>query len=452
MIRFIKNNIRRFIGNTFLPGRFFIAWFIILLLFLSSFALEILFPIAKLMLIILGALTTLDFILVKSIERNIECQRVAPKVLPLGDEQEIQLILKNKTITPVHFVVIDELPVEFQKRDFKISFRLWHNEEKLIQYSLRPLTRGPYLFGNCNVFVSTLLGLVQHKIVFDLEKETPVYPSSVQVKKHELILFNKVHQYYGIKRIRRIGHSYEFEQIRNYIQGDDVRSINWKATGRRHQLMINQYGDEKSQQVYSILDKSRAMNMPFNGLSLLDYAVNTTLVISNTAIRKDDKAGILTFNEKIGSYIKADKKPGQLKLISEVLYKEEESSLEANYELLFKAITRLIKQRSLIILYTNFESIYTQERYLPLLRKINQNHLLLVVIFKNTEIDNYSYQKAADTLDIYQRTIGKKFMSEKEMMIKELTKYGIQSMLTAPEDLSTQTINKYLEFKAKGWI
>jgi uncharacterized protein (DUF58 family) len=252
--------------------------------------------------------------------------------------------------------------------------------------------------------------------------------------------------------MRRIGHSYEFEQIKNYMQGDDVRTINWKATGRRHQLMINQYGDEKSQQVYSILDKSRAMNMPFNGLSLLDYAVNTTLVISNTAIHKDDKAGILTFNEKMGSYIKADKKPGQLKLISEVLYKEAESSLEANYELLYKAVARLIKQRSLIILYTNFESIYTQERYLPILRKINQNHLLLVVIFKNTEIEKYSYGKAHDTLDIYQRTIGKKFMSEKEIMIKELTKYGIQSILTAPEDLSTQTINKYLEFKAKGWI
>ncbi|MEZ5054237.1 MAG: DUF58 domain-containing protein [Chitinophagales bacterium] len=98
--------------------------------------------------------------------------------------------------------------------------------------------------------------------------------------------------------MRKIGHSYEFEQIKNYTSGDDIRSINWKATGRRNQLMINQYGDEKSQQIYSILDKSRAMNMPFNGLSLLDYAINTTLVISNTALHKDDKAGLLTFNEK----------------------------------------------------------------------------------------------------------------------------------------------------------
>lgn len=300
--------------------------------------------------------------------------------------------------------------------------------------------------------MSSLLGLVQHKIVFEQTQETPVYPSTVQVKKHELMLFNKLHQLNGIKKMRKIGHSYEFEQIKNYATGDDIRTINWKATSKRHTLMVNQFGDEKSQQVYSILDKSRAMNLPFNGLSLLDYAVNTTLVISNTAIHKDDKAGILTFNEKIGSFVKANKKPGQLKLISETLFRETESNLEANYEHLYDAVTRLIKQRSLVILYTNYESYFTLERYLPVLRKINRAHLLLVVVFKNTEIEKYSYETASDTLDIYHKTIAKKMLSEKEMMVKELAKYGIQSILTAPEDLSTQTINKYLEFKAKGWI
>ncbi|MEZ5054238.1 MAG: hypothetical protein R2807_05650 [Chitinophagales bacterium] len=154
----------------------------------------------------------------------------------------------------------------------------------------------------------------------------------------------------------------------------------------------------------------------------------------------------------MGNFIKANKKSGQLKLISETLHKETESNFEANFELLYHAVSRLIKQRSLLILYTNFESYFTLERYLPVLRKLNQSHLLLVVVFKNTEIEKYSYENAGDTLDIYHKTIGKKFLFEKEMMVKELAKYGIQSILTAPEDLSTQTINKYLEFKAKGWI
>ena len=448
----IRDIYLRFIKQTFLTNRFFLIWFIAVVFFIISFSIEPLFAIGKLILLILFITTLIDFLLVKLFDKKISCTRKIPDVLPLGDETDIYLNIKNEQNILVRLEVIDELPAEFQKRDFSYKFSLSGDEEKELKYSIRPLTRGVYHFGNCNVFVSSLIGLVQHKIIFPLETEVGVYPSYIQVKKHELLLFNKLHLNFGLKKMRKIGHSYEFEQIKNYVAGDDIRTINWKATGRRHQLMINQYGDEKSQQIYSILDKSRAMNMPFDGLSLLDYAVNTTLVISNTAIRKDDKAGVLTFNEKIGSFVKANKKPGQLKLISETLFREEESNYEANFELLYNAVSRLIKQRSLIILYTNFESYYTLERYLPILRKINHAHLLLVVVFRNIEIDRFSYEHAANTLEIYHKTIGKKFMSEKEKMVKELANYGIQSILTSPHELSTQTINKYLEFKARGWI
>lgn len=451
MIR-IKATYQRFISNTFLARRFFYVWSLAILLFILSFSFSFLFPVAISTLILLGIFTLIDFILVQTFHDKIVCIRTTPQVLPLGDEQTISIFIKNAHGILANIEVIDELPVEFQKRDFSFQFYLSSNEEKKVQYNVRAITRGAYQFGNCNLFVSTLIGLIQHKMIVPAEKTTPVYPSSIQVKKHELLLFNRLHTFQGVKKMRKIGHSYEFEQIKNYTSGDDIRSINWKATGRRNQLMINQYGDEKSQQIYSILDKSRAMNMPFNGLSLLDYAINTTLVISNTALHKDDKAGLLTFNEKMGNFIKANKKSGQLKLISETLHKETESNFEANFELLYHAVSRLIKQRSLLILYTNFESYFTLERYLPVLRKLNQSHLLLVVVFKNTEIEKYSYENADDTLAIYHKTIGKKFLFEKEMMVKELAKYGIQSILTAPEDLSTQTINKYLEFKAKGWI
>lgn len=449
---FLKNTYQRFIQNTYLPNRFFWAWSVVIVVFVISFSLSFLFPVAKILLLLLIITTIIDFFIVKIFEGKIECKRTSPQVLPLGDEVQVSIFIKNNQNSTAKIEVIDELPAEFQKRDFSFHFNLAAGEEKTITYNLRAVTRGVYTFGNCNIFVRSIIGLVQHKIVFDVTQETPVYPSTVQVKKHELMLFNKLHKLNGIKKMRRIGHSYEFEQIKNYATGDDIRTVNWKATSKRHTLMVNQFGDEKSQQVYSILDKSRAMNLPFNGLSLLDYAVNTTLVISNTAIHKDDKAGVLTFNEKIGSFVKANKKAGQLKLISETLFRETESSLEANYEQLYHAVTRLIKQRSLVILYTNYESYFTLERYLPVLRKINQAHLLLVVVFKNMEIEKYSYEPAANTLDIYHKTIAKKMLSEKEMMVKELAKYGIQSILTAPEDLSTQTINKYLEFKAKGWI
>jgi uncharacterized protein (DUF58 family) len=249
-----------------------------------------------------------------------------------------------------------------------------------------------------------------------------------------------------------VGHSYEFEQIKNYVRGDDYRSINWKASSRRATLMVNQYQDERAQQVYSIIDKSRAMRMPFDGLSLMDYAINTSLVISNVALAKHDRAGLLTFSDIIGTTIKADRKPTQLNKILLALYKEKERNLEANYELLYHSARKLIKGRSLLMLYTNFESMYALERVLPILRRINTLHLLVVVFFENTEINDFAKLKVDTTQDIYHQTIAQKFLNEKSQMVQKLKQYGIQAILTKPQDLSVNSINKYLELKSRGLI
>lgn len=282
--------------------------------------------------------------------------------------------------------------------------------------------------------------------------EVPVYPSIQQMKNMELLAFNRISTRQGIKRIRRIGHSYEFEQIKNYVRGDDYRSVNWKASSRRHNLMVNQYQDERSQQVYCAIDKSRVMRMPFNELSLIDYAINASLVISNIALQKYDKAGLITFSDKLGATIKADSKATQLNKILHALYKEKERSLEANYDLLYYASRKLISGRSLILLFTNFESNYALERALPVLRRMNRMHLLVVIFFENTEIRGFARQKADSLEDIYHQTIAEKFLSEKAQMVHKLRQYGIQSILTPPEDLSVNTVNKYLELKSRGLI
>jgi uncharacterized protein (DUF58 family) len=87
----------------------------------------------------------------------------------------------------------------------------------------------------------------------------------------------------------------EFEQIKEYVSGDDIRTLNWKASARKGGLMINNFMEEKSQQVYCIIDKGRLMKMPFDGLTLLDYAINTCLVLSNVCLRKQDRVGVITF-------------------------------------------------------------------------------------------------------------------------------------------------------------
>ena len=192
--------------------------------------------------------------------------------------------------------------------------------------------------------------------------------------------------------------------------------------------------------------------MPFEGLSLLDYAINASLVLSNVAIRKEDKAGLITISEKVGAVVPADKRPIQLNRIQEVLFKEKTRYLETNMEALYITIRNTLKQRSLVVLFTNFESLSALERQLPFLKRIAKFHLLLVVFFENTELRALSQNAAKDVEGIYIKTVAEKFMYEKKQIVLELARHGIQSILTAPQNLTVNTINKYLEIKSRQSI
>ena len=443
---------KQILYNSFLTNRFFIVFGSIVGALVLSFLIPFLTNLVWLTLAILVVITLFDGVFLLYSWHKVSCERVLPKVLPLGDEIEAEIKINSQFPYNLDSKIIDELPHDFQDRNFEIEANIPPNGNISAKYLLRPTKRGAFQFGKCNLFVMSQLSLVQLKLVFDLEEEIKVYPSVVQMKKHELAAIKNVAQFQGMKKIRRFGHSYEFEQIKNYVLGDDFRSVNWKATGRTGQLMVNQYGDERSQQIYSIIDRSRVMQMPFNELSLMDYAINSSLVISNIAIKKYDKAGIISFDNKLGSVVKSDNRPNQIKKIIETLYRQKESSFEANYQLLFSACQRIIKQRSLIILYTNFESSYALDRVIPILRKVNRLHLLLLVFFKNSELEAYGEKEGEELIDIYSTTMASKFQLDKKMMLKKLNQYGIQTLLTKPEDLSINVVNNYLEFKAKGWI
>ena len=278
------------------------------------------------------------------------------------------------------------------------------------------------------------------------------YPSFIQLKKYDFISFNSSNLQFGLKKIRKIGNSFEFEQIKDYVQGDNIKDVNWKATAKRNQLMVNQFQDEKSQQIYSIIDTGRVMKMPFEELSLLDYAINASLVISSVVLRKHDKAGIFSFSKKPENFVAAERRNSQMNLILESLYNVNTNFSESDFGNLYSLVKRKITHRSLLILYTNFESLDAVHRQMNYLRAINKSHLLVVVFFKNTELDSLRRISATNTQDIFDKTIAEKFSHDKRLIVSELNKYGIQTILTSPQNLTIDTINKYLEIKAKGLL
>ncbi len=441
----------KFFKRLYIERNFFYALVAVILLLIISFLYPSLLGAVQLLFFAMLAALFFDIFILFFVDKGINARRILPEKLSNGDENPIEIHIKNHYTFSISTKIIDEIPFQFQERDFMISKNIKASSRTAFSYDLRPTERGEYWFGKLIVYVQSPLHLVSRRFNFDDKALVPTYPSFMQLKKFDLMALAYRNEF-GIKKVRRIGHTMEFEQIKEYVLGDDIRSINWKATAKRNQLMINQFQDEKSQPIYSIIDKGRMMKMPFNGLSLLDYAINSTLVISNVTLKKNDKAGMLCFSKKVENRVVAERRTSQMNLILETLYNTKTNFYESDFGTLYGDIKQNIKHRSLLFLYTNFETLDGLDRQLAYLQAIAKQHVLVVIFFLNTELEELTHHKSNDIKDIYQKTIAEKFAYEKRLIVKELRRRGVYTILTKPENLTVNVINKYLEFKAKGVI
>lgn len=424
----------------------------LVLLFILSYILKSYIIVPKILFLVFLAIILADLILLFRVRTGLRGERLVADKLSNGDENIVTLTFKSFYSFPISLRVFDELPHQFQKRDLQFDFNLKAGEPKTVTYSLRPVKRGEYSFGAVNALVSSPIGFFARRFKFSNDKLVPVYPSYLQMRKYELLAIHNRLTETGIKKIRKIGNNQEFELIKEYVSGDDIRTINWKATARRSSLMVNHYQDERSQQVYCLIDKGRVMQMPFHGMSLLDYAINTTLVISNIALKKFDKAGLVTFQDKIGTLLPAGRKNNQMAQILEVLYNQKTAYRETDYSVVHNFVRQKITHRSLLLLFTNFETQSSMERQLPYLKSLALRHVVVVIFFENTEIKSLLDSPAETIKEIYLKAVAEKFSYEKKLIVKELKRHGIYAVLTAPEKLSVNTINMYLELKARGTI
>lgn len=369
-----------------------------------------------------------------------------------GDENELFIEVAGNYGFATSLEIVDEIPDQFQFRDFRILRELEAGKRQKIRYTLRPVSRGEFHFHRLLVFAASPLGLVRRRFSFSQHMILPCYPSFLKLRQFELMAISDRLSALGIKKVRRIGHSTEFDHIREYVPGNDIRAINWKASARARHLMVNHFTDERAQQVYSVIDTGRIMQMPFDQLSLLDYAINATLVLSHIAYLKHDKPGLITFSNNVHQTVPAERKGNQLLRLQEALYHVNTDFFETNYEVLLSHTRMRLTQRSLVLLYTNFESLTSLTRQLKYLRQIAKHHLLVLVIFENTELHGLINEAMTSTGDIYRQTIARKFEYEKQQIRLELQRARIQCIYTKPENLTVNTLNKYLDLKSRGLI
>ncbi len=435
--------------QVFLTPRFYALFVTAALLYVVAFGNSGLFIWADIFLFLCSLLVVLDAFYLFRFKHPISAQRKFPRVLSLGDDNTVTLNIENKKAQPLSLKVIDELPTQLQIRDFLLRLKLGATETKELTYTVRPTSRGEYIFGALNFYLASPLGFLQRRMIFDENAKAMTFPSIIQMQQHRLRVFRRQNRDEGSRKMFRLGSSYEFEQIKTYVAGDNFRDINWKASSRTNELQVNMFEDERAQSVYCIIDKSGTMGATFNGISLFDYALNATLAVSNIVLLKDDKAGFITFSSNLGTTLAARGQTTYLRNILLALYKEKPGEEASDYNVLFRGLQRIIRTRSLLLFFTNFQTENMLERALPVLRNINKHHVLLVICFKDTEIESVAKQEVKDTKGIFLNTMVQKHLNKQQRIEEKLRLSGIKCAFIAPEDLSAQTINAYLSLKAR---
>ena len=431
----------------FLTRRFYMLAIAVTAVYAASYTFAALHAAGTALLCLLAVATATDLYLLY-LRGGITAERTMAGRFSNGDDNEVTLHLASRYPWRTKINVIDEIPVIFQRRDILFKANLKAGGACNISYCLRPTKRGVYPFGKIRVFATSPIGIAERRFSCGEPRDIKVYPSYLALRRYELLAINNKLTAIGVKRMRKAGNNTEFEHIKEYVAGDSYRSINWKASAHRHQFMVNVYEDERSQQIVSVIDKGRTMQQAFCGMTLLDYAINASLMLSYVAIRKDDKAGLVTFCERSGAFVAPSKRNGQMERLLDTLYAEETQFGESDYSTLLATVAQRLTKRSLLVLYTSFADRQAMYRQLPYLIQLNRRHRLLVVFFADNELYDYLQQPCRTTEDYYRHVVIERMIHSQHNIVSLLRQHGIMSMLTAPQDLSVNVVNKYLEIKA----
>lgn len=418
----------------------------VVLMVALGYSVPVLFTLGRWMLLLLVVAVGVDGLLLWS-KHAMRAERRMSERFSNGDDNPVSIRLESSYPFSVSVEVIDEIPIVFQRRDVCFHARLPKLGSRTINYQLRPVRRGVYDFGHVRVFVSSPLGLLQRRYTLCQPQDVKVYPSYLMLRQYELLAHSQNLTEQGIKRIRKPGNNTDFEQIKEYVVGDDYRSINWRATARRHQLMTNVYQEERSQQVYCVIDKGRMMQQSHRNMSLLDYAINASLVLSYVAINKEDRAGLVTFDSDFRTFVNASRHSGHMQTLQETLYAEQADFSESDFSSLLVGLNRHLSRRSLLVLFTSFPTLVSLRRQLGFLLQLARRHWLLVVFFEDAELRDYIGTRPKTTEEYYQHVVAEKFAYDQRLIVQLLRQHGIQALLTTPDALSVSVINRYLEIK-----
>ena len=371
----------------------------------------------------------------------------------MGAENEVTIRIANRSRRAVTLIVKDEYPPRMELLDSR--------EERLTvpqgrtrgwSYRLLPTARGSYSFGDTAVRLCSLMGLVWRQAVYPTARDVRVYPDIREAKKHELYAHRNRRPEPGLRRMRVRGQGREFESLREFVIGDEIRHISWAATARRGKLITRQYTIERSQNIVVLLDTGRLMTARIGNLTKLDHAINATLSIAYVAVAGGDNVGLVAFSRRVVSYLPPRRGHDQINNVMEALYGIEPQMIEPSYARAFNFFNANCHRRSLVVILTDLVDRDASAELLAHTSKLIPRHLPLIVTIGDTDLGELIRSRPASTVDVYRQAVAGGILHQREEALARIRHAGGLALDVPAGRLSLDLVNKYLEVKERGLL
>ena len=379
-------------------------------------------------------------------------RRTMPEPFSLGEHEEVRVAVTNPAAAGLLARVADHAPDDLHPRPREVEGVFDARGSVTVAYRTSSPRRGAYRFGAIDLQVKRKDGWLRRQVRIPLDHEVAVFPNVVAIKRIQLTLRRGLRALVGQRRARPPGASTAFAGLRDYVRGDDVRRISWTATARRDRPVMVEVEAERGQQVMIALDCGRLMTAPAGDLVKLDHAVNAALMLAWVAQAFGDRVGLMTFDDRVTSFIKPERGSAQLHVITEALYAIKASYVEPDFGHAMTHLALRIGRRSMVVVLTDLQDPNASRELVAHCLRLAARHLVLVVAMSDPEVLAARDAPVTTSARAYQWAAAEEFVASRRESFELLRRGGVLGLDVVAGNLSPALVERYLELKERALL
>ena len=378
----------------------------------------------------------------------------------LDSETGVEIAVEQSGATILDCRIVDDLPDALVAAPATHSLRVYPRVRAALRYSIEPRERGDARAGAVYLRYTSLLGLVEHWAMAPLEQTVRVYPALRQGEDQEIFLARGRQIELQLRRCQERGLGRDFESLREYLEGDDLRDVCWTATARRGQLVTRRYQTERSQAVWIVLDAGRLLQGRIverddangHGHSKLDYACSTAVALAQLALFSGDRVGLLVYGQHVQQRVLPGRGPAHLRQIVEALAQARAEASEADHLRATATLNRWQPRRALILWITDLAETAMRPEVIDGAMQLLHRHVLLFVAMAQPDVAAIANARPKTVEEMFRASAAQELTSRRELLLARLRDQGALTLDLDPARVTSAVLNQYLRVKERAMV